>query len=230
MKTTPTKLVLTLLTVALLASCTGTGTNPEQTGTAGTTAATEVATETKNSQEILLPKEFDITAEENIPFRLTDMTFAEIEAEFGPLTREYLAMGGSPVYVSDKFPGLEIMFLTGSATVDGMPAASGDDMPDNITITDDRALYPGIKPGMTADEVAAIIPEMDPKGGSYSISEYLGGYRTHYGIEGYSISVSWKLSKETYSELEQNMMADKTAEEYFDTHEFNGTVAGFKIF
>ena len=197
--------------------------------TVETDSATENLTETEPVTEEPIEAGIDLNDEANIPFRLADMTFAEIEAEFGSLAYSHHVAGGAPVYKLEGLPYVEIMFVDVSTTdVNGLPAATGDDMPNRIVMRD-GVLYPGIRVGMTADEVQNLVPELDPLSGDYTISEVVGPYPTFYSRDGYNIIVNWKFPDETSYELENNMWDGNTAQDYWETHEFNGTVLAFDV-
>lgn len=120
---------------------------------------------------------FDIEQDDAVPYKLLTMTFDEIEKEYGTLGYKSLRHGGIPVYDAKQLPNIEIDFRHSSATYtegmpietseeiqgnvyDGIPIAAPDDIPTDIYIRDtDRYIYPGLKVGMSAEEVKNIIPD-----------------------------------------------------------------------
>ena len=174
-------------------------------------------------------KVFNLYDDLNLPFRLAGMTFAEIEAEFGTMKYEYLIAGGIPVYSLDSCPDILIRFtkVTGISD-DGMPRATGNDLPNRIELNSGK-VYPGVAVGMNAEEVQALVPDLDPQSGTFSLSEIAGAYPTCYSRDGFNIIVRWKFPDETFYELENNMWDGNTAQDYWETHEFNGTVISFDV-
>ena len=197
--------------------------------TVETDSATENLTETEPVTEEPIEAGIDLNDEANIPFRLAGMTFAEIEAEFGTMKYEYLIAGGIPVYSLDSCPDILIRFtkVTGISD-DGMPRATGNDLPNRIELNSGK-VYPGVAVGMNAEEVQALVPDLDPQSGTFSLSEIAGAYPTCYSRDGFNIIVRWKFPDETFYELENNMWDGNTAQDYWETHEFNGTVLAFDV-
>ena len=100
-----------ILLAVLLGSCSGAGTGAQDSAnstdditqgapisavsTEADTAA--VTTEAEDTAATDVASAFDINDESCLPYRLAEMTYSEIEAEFGPLNLDEWWYGGSPV-------------------------------------------------------------------------------------------------------------------------------------
>ena len=124
-----------------------------------TDSATENPTETEPATEEPIEAGIDLNDAANLPLRLVGMTFAEIEAEFGPLECPYMMYGGSPVYTSEKLPGIRIVYISADSTLDnGWHAAAPYETPDRIDVGGgEYYIYPGIYIGMPVEELVRVI-------------------------------------------------------------------------
>lgn len=143
-------------------------------------------------------KVFNLYDDLNLPLRLIDMTYAEIEAEFGPLEYPYMMYGGSPVYTSERLPGINIVYISADATLtDGRPAAASDETPDRIDVVDgEYYMYPGIYIGMPVEELVWLL-------GDYTVTDVSPMMKDTYDITAtingtYSFSGAFKLTDEMY--------------------------------
>ena len=191
----------TILTLAMLLSLTACGGNNDTPATTTATAATTTAnttpatttatadttttiTETTAPVEEVLP-EFDINSDECLMYRLLDMTYEEIEAEFGELTLqpgphhgywypEYrLSLNGTECY--------EITFHYEDANDKGISHDSA--LPINVSVVSDTVeIFPNIKEDQKPDEVSRVIARWDeviiyPDGiGTVTTVLYMGNY------------------------------------------------------
>lgn len=211
-----------ILLAMMLSSCadnTGGGAAVDGTGTTGVNAATTesvvessvVTTETETSDA---ETEFDINAEENLPFRLLHMTFEEIEAEFGP----YVTNEGR--YFTDLQPlGIKVVFeeeVSETIEIDESVIPEPDSLPFQIQLNSEfeDTLYPGFKllngTAMTAEEAYTIFSD-------YTDSEWdivncnplqAPNYEVHIDIEGkYDMWLNLHYSMDLYSEFNQEFMS-----------------------
>ena len=146
-------------------------------------------------------KVFDPNDEANLPFRLAGMTFAEIEAEFGPLEYPYMMYGGSPVYTSEKLPGIKIVYISADSALDnGWPAAAPYETPDRIDVVGgEYYIYPGIYSGMPAEELVKFIND-------YKVTNANPLRETTYDImatinDTYGLRAGFKIPSEMYDEF-----------------------------
>ena len=145
-------------------------------------------------------KVFDINDAANLPLRLVGMTFAEIEAEFGPLECPYMMYGGSPVYTSEKLPGIRIVYISADSTLDnGWHAAAPYETPDRIDVGGgEYYIYPGIYIGMPVEELVRVIND-------YQV-EASPMIKTTYDIvakinDTYGLRADFKIPSEMYDEF-----------------------------
>lgn len=183
---------IAVLLAVLLGSCAETGGGEAQNSaqsSAEATAQTEAVTKDAETSaledpnavttDMDVPSEtketdaapaFDINDESCLPYRLAEMTYSEIEAEFGPLNLDEWWYGGSPVYTSDKLDGIKAVFITVTGDLkaeNGFPAASPEDYPTFISVglkeySEDNPeyvneIYPGYKYGMSMEEALNIL-------------------------------------------------------------------------
>jgi hypothetical protein len=141
---------------------------------------------------------FNLYDPSSIAFRLINMTYAEIETEFGPLESPYLMYGGSPVYTSELLPGIIIVYVSADSTSeDGRPAAASDETPDRIDVVDgEYYMYPGIYIGMPVEELVWLL-------GDYTVTDVSPMMKDTYDITAtingtYSFSGTFKLTDEMY--------------------------------
>ena len=173
-----------ILIAVLLGSCSGAGTDTQdsanstadimqgaQTSAVSTEADTAaVTTEAEDTEATDAAPAFDINDDSCLPYRLAEMTYSEIEAEFGPLNLDEWRYGGSPVYTSDKLDGIKAVFITVTGDLkaeNGLPAASPEDYPTFISVgmkeySEDNPeyvneIYPGYKYGMSMEEALNIL-------------------------------------------------------------------------
>ena len=128
------------------------------------------------------------------------MTFAEIEAEFGPLECPYMMYGGSPVYTSEKLPGIRIVYISADSTLDnGWHAAAPYETPDRIDVGGgEYYIYPGIYIGMPVEELVRVIND-------YQV-EASPMIKTTYDIvakinDTYGLRAGFKIPSEMYDEF-----------------------------
>lgn len=169
-----------ILLAVLLGSCSGAGTDTQdsanstdavtqgaQTSAVSTEADTAaVTTEAENTEATDAAPAFDINDEHCLPYRLINMTYSEIEAEFGPLKQVGWWYGGAPAYKPDTLDGVWIAFIRTSGKLkeaNGLSLADTDDKPGEVYVSDeDMTVYPGLKNGMTGKEVYEVLRKYYP--------------------------------------------------------------------
>ena len=146
-------------------------------------------------------KVFNLYDDSNLPFRLVDMTYSEIEAEFGPLESPYMMYGGSPVYTSERLPGIIIVYISADATLsDGRPAAAFDEIPDRIDVVGgEYYMYPGMYIGMSVNELTSILSDYEVTNISPMVKKT---YDIHAEIVGkYRIYATFNLPENLFREF-----------------------------
>lgn len=154
-----------ILLAVLLGSCSGAGTGAQDSANSTAEATTQtsavsieadtaaVTTEAEDTEATDAASAFDINDESCLPYRLINMTYSEIEAEFGPLKQVGWWYGGAPAYKSDTLDGVWIAFIRTSGKLkeaNGLSLADTDDKPGEVYVSDeDMTVYPGLKNGMT---------------------------------------------------------------------------------
>ena len=171
-----------ILLAVLLGSCSGAGTDTQDSANSADEATTQISAisteadtaavtaEAEDTEATDAAPAFDINDDSCLPYRLAEMTYSEIEAEFGPLNLDEWRYGGSPVYTSDKLDGIKAVFITVTGDLkaeNGFPAASPEDYPTFISVglkeySEDNPeyvneIYPGYKYGMSMEEALNIL-------------------------------------------------------------------------
>lgn len=167
-----------ILLAVLLGSCSGAGTDTQDSANSTAEAKTQtsaisteadtaaVTTEAEDTEATDAAPAFDINDESCLPYRLINMTYSEIEAEFGPLKQVGWWYGGAPAYKSDTLDGVWIAFIRTSGELkeaNGLSLADTDDKPGEVYVSDeDMTVYPGLKNGMTGKEVYEVLRKYYP--------------------------------------------------------------------
>lgn len=176
-----------ILLAVLLGSCSGAGTDMQdsanstaeaktQTSAISTEADTAAVTteEPSETEATDAAPAFDINDDNCLPYRLINMTYSEIEAEFGPLKQDEWRYGASPAYKSDKLDGIVIVFIrtSGNRTDEnGAPLADYDDKPGEICVSNKEiTVFPGLKIGMNGKEVYDVLRKYYPEVNSNNLS------------------------------------------------------------
>ena len=175
-----------ILLAVLLGSCSSAGTDTQdsanstdeattQTSAVSTEADTAAVTaEAEDTEATDAASAFDINDESCLPYRLAEMTYSEIEAEFGPLKQDEWRYGASPAYKSDKLDGIVIVFIrtSGNRTDEnGAPLADYDDKPGEICVSNkEMTVFPGLKIGMNGKEVYDVLRKYYPEINSNNLS------------------------------------------------------------
>ncbi len=144
---------------------------------------------------------FNLYDPSSVALRLIDMTYAEIEAEFGPLEYPYMMYGGSPVYTSERLPGINIVYISADATLtDGRPAAAPAEIPDRIDVVGgEYYVHPGIYIGMPVNELTSILSDYEVTNISPMVKKT---YDIHAVIiEKYIINATFEIPEGIYREF-----------------------------
>ena len=220
-------ILTSILVLAMLASMTACGGKvgvPAETTATTTTATTvgddahivppettETTTAPVEEEEPTLP-EFDINAEECLMYRLLDMTYEEIEAEFGELTLQdaphhgywypgyRLSLNGTECY--------EITYHYEEADDKGIPYENA--FPINVFVVSDTVeIFPDIKEDQKPDVVSCVVPKWDD---IKIYPEGIDSVTTVLYVGDYELRVMWDTPDEMRERI-RNDIEGKTDEE-----------------
>ena len=244
-----------ILLAVLLGSCSGAGTDTQDSANSTAEATTQtsavsteadtaaVTTEAEDTEATDAAPAFDINDESCLPYRLINMTYSEIEAEFGPLKQDEWRYGASPAYKSDKLDGIVIVFIrtSGNRTDEnGAPLADYDDKPGEICVSNkEMTVFPGLKIGMNGKEVYDVLrkyyPEINSNNLSYNPMSANNFYSISFAVrEDCGITLNMGISgleneyPDLYTGMPEDFDYEKSEQMLFD--EEIGTLGYIKIY
>lgn len=116
---------------------------------------------------------FNLENADALPYKLLQMTFAEIEEEYGTMEFNYQTImdGVAIVFRAENLPRLDITFICeGTVSLNNMPEVTPEDIPRCIQInTEEYTFYPGIRKGMSTKEVKEVVSEWDMENIEYPL-------------------------------------------------------------